>query len=86
MKQWTRISRDSSRKALETVKATIKQTIINSLLMFQSHPELPTKEPSLMLRPIENNLTRVGTKTIEKSSNQTQVRVKITMKETQLKM
>ena len=86
VKQWTRISRDSSRKALETVKATIKQTIINSLLMFQSHPELQTKEPTLMLRPIANNLTRVGTKTIEKSSNQTQVRVKITMKETQLKM
>ena len=54
--------------------------------MFQSHPELQTKELTLMLRPIENNLTRDGTKTIEKSSNQTQVRVKITMKETQLKM
>jgi len=86
MKQWTPISRDSSPKALETVKAIIKQTIINSLLMFQSHPEPQTKEPKLMLRPIENNSTRVGTKTIEKFSNQTQFRVKITMKEIQSKM
>ncbi len=81
----TRITRDNSQKALETVKATVKQTTINSLLTFQSHPELQTKEPNSMLRPIENNLTRVGTKTIEKFSNQTPARVKITTKEIQLK-
>jgi hypothetical protein len=54
--------------------------------MFQNHQEHQTKEPTLMLRPIENSPMRGETKTIEKSSNQTQVKARITMKETQLKM